>query len=373
MMHLLLQQQPNMDLWQALTTISRSQQTALLQLLLAGGVPLPQQAALNMLERAVLQEQVNLVQLLLPQVSKTSVNLQRLIHLASAQGNKEIVQFLLTAQLQEPLVKAVESNSVPVSQLLLSHGADVNEGQPLAKAVDRCSLGMVQLLLSHGADVNAGQPLAIASSKACRDGEGIVEELLAHGADVNLGEPLAKAAAAGNVIIVQMLLTHGADTSLGQPLVRAAEKGHSGVVYLLLQRMAAAQGGEAVAVAASAALAPAAAAGHGTVVKLLLRYGAYVRKGTTCEEPASKGRAGVAHVAMGRGLVQVHAASRRLPCLPQQPAVQHPGAVGSKRQGAARTGQAGMLERLGGVVQVVTAIAGSAVLLGSIKESKACR
>jgi hypothetical protein len=252
MMQVLLQQQPCMELLQEIVAADRGGQKPVLQVLLdhssdkgwlmaraasygwantvehllARGVHLPQRPARDMLERAVLAGQVRMVQVLLPQVTRTSSNLQGLLRLASTCMNTDIVQSLLTtvdtdAQLQELLVTAVEVKSVPIAQLILSHGADVNAGHLLAKAVQRYSLGMVQLLLSHGADVNAGQPLAIACS-AWR--AAFVEELLAHGADVNLGKPLAKAAAAGQANIVQMLLSHGADTSLGKPLVRAAEK-----------------------------------------------------------------------------------------------------------------------------------------------------
>jgi hypothetical protein len=311
MMHLLLQQQPYMDVWQAIFAADTTGQeavkqmlldhpsdkglllaraathgrTSIVQAVLAHDVALLQHkqvqlAAPHLLKIAMCEGQVQWVRMLMPHVNRSHEGKKGDSPVAT--GTIDIVQSLPTAldsnaQLDGLLVRAVQADLVSVAQLLLSLGADVNEGQPLAKAVKDGSLELMQLLLSHGADANAGQPLAIACSLQLWYGHAVAEKLLAHGADINLGEPLAKAAAAGKDEIVRVLLAHGADTSLGHPLVKAAEQGHPIVVQLLLQHMAAAHGREAVSVAASAALTPVAAAGHQWVVDLLLKYGADVR------------------------------------------------------------------------------------------------
>ena len=54
---------------------------------------------------------------------------------------------------------------LPLSQLLLSHGADPNrlndrKQSPLAGAVFKNEIEIVELLLGHGADVDLGEPNA---------------------------------------------------------------------------------------------------------------------------------------------------------------------------------------------------------------------
>ncbi len=91
--------------------------------------------------------------------------------LASFFGYLEIVTLLLTKgakvnvasrndQHVMPLHSSVASRNIPISKVLLEHGADVNAKQqedftPLLEAAHNGQLEMVELLLSYGADIHA--------------------------------------------------------------------------------------------------------------------------------------------------------------------------------------------------------------------------
>ena len=109
---------------------------------------------------------------------------------------------------------------------------------------------VVELLLAHGADVNARNgnghtPLSSTAYPGCRD---VAELLLTHGADVNakddVGEtPLHNAATTGQKDAAELFLAHGADVNAKDnvgmtPLHRAAEFGKREVAEVLLAHAA---------------------------------------------------------------------------------------------------------------------------------------
>jgi ankyrin repeat protein len=118
-----------------------------------------------------------------------------------------------------PLHKAAAQGNKDVVELLLSHGADVNAKDnklgytPLHWAVRADNKDVAELLLSHGADVNAKNkhgetPLHKADNKD------VVELLLSHGADVNAKSnqnytPLSRALAWNYKDIIDLLRQHG--------------------------------------------------------------------------------------------------------------------------------------------------------------------
>ena len=141
-----------------------------------------------------------------------------------------------------------------MSELLIKRGAEVKPAKgcpPIVQCVSKGSLRLLQLLLEHGADVNQANPktnetpLLAACSNNRMD---MVEFLLAHGADVNAAgdhhvTPLLLACISTNASLVECLLKHGADPLLTMDggvtaLHVLCEAGHTASIQCLLQHPA---------------------------------------------------------------------------------------------------------------------------------------
>jgi len=166
-------------------------------------------------------------------------------------ANAETVRGLLragaargAAQLTHALCEAAAAGDLPLVDLLLGHGADVEGSlseRPLCEAAGNGHLDVVERLLELGANVecDGGMPL----NEAAGNGHlAIVERLLLHGADVEGddggdGTNLYWAAYSDHVDVVERLLQHGADVN-GRgglnALHAAADFGHLGVVKALI-------------------------------------------------------------------------------------------------------------------------------------------
>ena len=153
------------------------------------------------------------------------------LHLAAANGNEELVSFLLTTTKAEVNARD-NARSTPVHQaatakghsdiveLLLMHGAEVNTQDkhgltPLQYAILVNNPDAVKTLLDHAANANARDnvgdtPLIMAVAKGY---EGVVKLLLEKGANVNLadnrGTPLAWAIRTGHPEIADLIRKHG--------------------------------------------------------------------------------------------------------------------------------------------------------------------
>jgi len=180
-----------------------------------------------------------------------------LLHVAAANGNKELTDLLLedgadvnaVALSLTPLIVAVRHQHADIAEALLAHGARVNAASSdgrtaLHFAVAARQANLVELLLANYAYVDAlsssGTPLQVASEMGFAD---IAELLLDKGADVNAKgkdgfTPLHFAAAYGHADVAQLLIAGKADLrakdSQGRtPADLAAEYKHSEVADLL--------------------------------------------------------------------------------------------------------------------------------------------
>jgi ankyrin repeat protein len=126
------------------------------------------------------------------------------LHWAAYQNNLALAEELLDAHANvnavtrleslTPLLLTCESGSAPMVELLLKHGANVNQGDglgttPLMMAAAAGNADVVKILIDHGAEVNAKEhaheqtALMFAANLDRADAIGV---LLAHGADPNV-------------------------------------------------------------------------------------------------------------------------------------------------------------------------------------------
>lgn len=131
-----------------------------------------------------------------------------------------------------PIMVAVRLHSPEVVKLLIQHGADpktpmllhstasasskmIREANPQREDADR--IGVMEILLQHGADVNEMEP----------DPKSRPRDDARRRRTLDTGTPLHYAVAAGNAITVSFLLAHGANTKLpswsGHTPLQAAE------------------------------------------------------------------------------------------------------------------------------------------------------
>lgn len=176
---------------------------------------------------------------------------------ATRTGDLNLIHLLLSLGAKATgteLRAAVSSNNIPVTQLYISLGADVNAPliphrenlTALQLAASGGDLELVRVLLDAGADVEyqvrddrytAYTALQEAVERGAID---VVKELVQRGADVNapaIGKyghtALELAALVGHLDLVQLLINLQAETQGSRALDLALENGHCGVATLL--------------------------------------------------------------------------------------------------------------------------------------------
>lgn len=158
------------------------------------------------------------------------------------------------------LAEACSVGHVPCIKLLLKKGANINGIEytnfenthifhkiPIVEASKlKHNKNIVELLIKHGADVNNGCPL----SHACQTNNiEVVELLLQSGADVNTKDkdfsytPLMFATINGNLDIIKLLIEHGADVNICDQynetaLILSTKHGYEHIVRFLFQHNA---------------------------------------------------------------------------------------------------------------------------------------
>lgn len=147
-----------------------------------------------------------------------------------------------------PIVQAAVIGSLPITKLLVEHGADVNLCQKngesaLDNAANRGNVELASFLLEHGADPNLrkpyGTPLALA------DGTAVMKVLLDYGADPNIPDsdgdlPIIGSIDAGKLDEIELLVNSGTNMGYSNnqgetPLDRARRRGNYGAVMAFVQ------------------------------------------------------------------------------------------------------------------------------------------
>lgn len=147
------------------------------------------------------------------------------------------------------LFVAVDKKNPALIQLLLRHGADIDQAPfqrtVLQNAIYWDWLEGVELLLANNADISIGdlEENGALHFAAERSQPAVIERLIHHGADVDARNddnetPLHKAARYGKLENAKVLLAHGADAGAADisdytPLYYAQEKGHTELIKLL--------------------------------------------------------------------------------------------------------------------------------------------
>jgi ankyrin repeat protein len=182
------------------------------------------------------------------------------LHLASQNGHKQVVCFLLEHGADvsargyfgaTPLSLALHSGHVGVAHILVERGADVSardrSDTPLHLALSQGHVEVAHMLIEHGADVLARDgrrktPLHLASYAGYAE---VAHMLVKSGADISAqdcrGEtPLHVASKEGHVEVAHMLIERGADVSAQgmereTPLHLASRWGRVEVAHILIE------------------------------------------------------------------------------------------------------------------------------------------
>jgi ankyrin repeat protein len=186
------------------------------------------------------------------------------LHASVLGGHIEVSQLLFThgadinsrcADNWTPLHDASGLGHVKIAKWLLKHGADVNSrengGQtPLYYAASKGQLETCQILLEHNAEIDSQDndgltPFLISLEKGHRD---VVRLLINHNADVCVrntkgNTPLHVAASYGYLEVCRILLERNAEVDSrnnngSTPFLRALQCGHLDVAHLLLDNIA---------------------------------------------------------------------------------------------------------------------------------------
>ena len=172
------------------------------------------------------------------------------LHAACANSRLPLVQLLLEqgADIEKtnessatPLIAAVRAKDLSVICSLLDAGADVNHAvdvTPLSEAAEKGELEIVEELLSAGAIIGGPSTKENALARACRSRQHIVAELFLANLRSNeyeveiCHEALSAAVESGDCEIVRVLLEHGLSPSF-KMLRRACRAGGLEVVKML--------------------------------------------------------------------------------------------------------------------------------------------
>jgi len=137
-----------------------------------------------------------------------------------------------------------------VAEVLLAHTVDARDRRmttPLHEAAGRGNTGLTEVLLTHGADVSATNQVGWTPLHCAADGghHGVAASLIGKGAEVNASNtdgytPLHLAAREGREAVAASLLANGADANAqdGQgrtPRTLAAKEDHQELVELLAE------------------------------------------------------------------------------------------------------------------------------------------
>ena len=173
------------------------------------------------------------------------------LHAACANSHIPVVELLVDhgADIEKtnessatPLIAAVRANDLSVIRSLLDAGADVNHAvdvTPLSEAAEKCELNIVKELLSAGAIIGGPSTKENALARACRGRQHIVTELLLanlrgneYEAEIR-GEALSAAVECSGHEIVRLLLENGVSPSF-EMLRRGCAVGALEVVRMLV-------------------------------------------------------------------------------------------------------------------------------------------
>lgn len=146
-----------------------------------------------------------------------------------------------------PIVQAAIIESLPIAELLVAHGADVNLCQrngesALANAANRGNVELVAFFLEHGADPNLTKSYGTALSMA--NGVAVMKMLLEYGADPNIPDsdgdlPIIGSIDTRNLDEIELLINYGTDMTRPNrqgetPIDRAKRKGiYDAVIELI--------------------------------------------------------------------------------------------------------------------------------------------
>lgn len=145
-----------------------------------------------------------------------------------------------------PLRQAAMKGHANIARLLISHGAEVEQGggywSPLLAAVERGYKDITQILFENGADINGQESIRPLAAAASHGQDDMFFFLVKAGADVSYlkhenNSGLSGAALNGYETMINILISHGVDVRAAGdgPVLNAMLGGHDNVVKTLLE------------------------------------------------------------------------------------------------------------------------------------------
>lgn len=141
------------------------------------------------------------------------------------------------------LTKALYKKDTELAQLLLKHGADVDEYSPLAGAAYRGEINIIKFLLANGANVNGDKYNSALWYALKSEHYDVANLLIKYGSDVNLLDGQGRSVLwkvvlnKGGLDVIKLLIENGADVNAGNGsvLMAAARKGKFEIAKLLIE------------------------------------------------------------------------------------------------------------------------------------------